>query len=146
MAPRETIYSALFALLSALASGGSPAFKATSRRLVHWADVAQADQPALFQVQITEVAVSNNNIPTIWELRAEIYLYATTDGTQKDNPSSILNPLIDLVVEALRPLGFEQTLDGLVTRCRIDGAIETDEGVLGTQAVCIIPVVLITPQ
>jgi hypothetical protein len=146
MAPREDIYAALFALLKSLTVGGQPAFNTASRRLVHWNDVATADQPALFQAQIVETATSTNSIPTLWEFRVDLYLYAHTDGTDKDTPSSILNPLIDAVVEVLKPQSFEQTLGGLVTRCRIDGPTQTDEGVLGNQAVCIIPVVIVVPQ
>jgi hypothetical protein len=37
------------------------------------------------------------------------------------------------------------TLGGLVNYCRIEGDIETDEGLLGEQAVAIIPVSILVP-
>ena len=39
---------------------------------------------------------------------------------------------------------MEQTLDGLVMGCRIDGKIETDEGALGAQSVAIVPITVLT--
>jgi hypothetical protein len=63
----------------------------------------------------------------------------------------VLNPLLDAIAAALAPTGADlvagaQTLGGLVKHCWISGAIETDEGALGGQAVAIVPVeILVTP-
>jgi hypothetical protein len=56
-------------------------------------------------------------------------------------PAIALNQLVDAIELALSPgpAFEEQTLGGLVSHCRIVGEIETDEGVLGDQAVAIIP-------
>lgn len=144
MSPRETIYNALFELVK----GTSTTYKTVSRRLLHWADVAAADQPALFLVQGSQTADFVQKMPTRWTLEATIYLYANTNGNEQQAPMEILNPLIDAIVSNLLPqeVSGEQTLGGLVERCRIDGAIETDEGVLGSQAVVIIPVTMFLPQ
>ena len=49
-----------------------------------------------------------------------------------------------LFVSQRTEINNKQTLGGLVAHAWIDGVIETDEGVLGDQAVAIIPVVIKT--
>lgn len=143
MSPRETIYKAMFDLLM----GTSTIFRTKSRRLQHWSDVAPTDQPAIFLTQGQQVASLTQKMPTVWTLDASIFLYAHTGGDLQTPPMSILNPIVDIVVANLLPtINGEQTLGGLVERCRIDGAIETDEGILGDQAVVIIPVKMFLPQ
>lgn len=138
---RRAIFAALFAQLAAV-----PGFQTRSRRLKSWSDVAPPDQPALFQVEQTQDAQRTPRMPTKWTLHAELAIYAheanTTNGADL---SDLLNDLVDGVVAALEPLpGQEtQTLGGLVTDVRIDGAIETDEGRLGQQAVAVIPLLII---
>lgn len=136
---RELIYSTLFDLLK-----GVGEFKTTSRRLKHWSDVAPAQQPALFVSQRTEIVTRIPGLNPVWDLHLDVYIYANTGGDKSLAPSQILNPLIDAIEEALKPNAIDnkQTLGGLVQHAWIDGAIETDEGVLGDQAVAIIPVVI----
>lgn len=136
---REAIYSALFALVST-----TPDIVVKSRRLRAWADVSPAEQPALFMSQTGESAVTQTNQPTRWFLNVELYLYAHTQNSQS-SPASIINPLLDAITAKISPsYGENQTLGGLVQYCRISGAIETDEGVLGDQAVAIIPIEILT--
>ncbi len=135
MTSREAIYAALFALVSA-----TPGIRTSSRRLRLWPDVSPADQPAIFMSQIGETAETTTNLATRWRLQVEFYLYVHTQEST-NSPASALNPLVDAVVNALMPPNQEkQTLGGLVHYCRINGQIKTDEGVLGDQAVAIIPV------
>ena len=136
---REKIYAALFAALQSSAN-----FKTASRKLKHWADVEAIDQPALFQAQKTESASTVPGQPTVWMLYVDVYVYANTQGDPKIAPSQIINPLIDSIVVALAPNPIQNrcTLGGLVEFAVIDGAIQTDEGVLGDQAIAVIPVVL----
>ena len=60
----------------------------------------------------------------------------------------LVNPLIDAVcntVNAIHPITGKTALvaDGAdVEYCRVEGTVETDEGTLGEQAVCIIPIVI----
>src|SRR5690348_2001477 len=131
---REPIYSALFALLSAAAS-----FATSSRRLRHWSDVGSAEQPALFVVQKSETAERKAGLPAKWRAAVDVYVYvhAPDDETA---PSTVLNPLLDAIEAALAPQGSVQTLGGLAAHAWIAGKIETDEGVLGGQAVAIVPV------
>ena len=142
---RETIYAAFFALVS-----GDATFKTKSRLWQHWSDVPAELQPALFMTQVVQAAKADRTgIPTIWELGARIYLYANV-GQQSDGgkaPAQILNPLVDKICDLIQPaqpgsgmITNEQTLGGLVTKCRISGDLVTDEGLLGPQGVVMIPV------
>lgn len=138
---RESIYAALFAKVSQAAT-----FVTISRRLQHWTDVAASAQPALFQAQVDETAhtTPGPGLPTSFILRVDLYLYANTGGDATLSPSTILNPLMDAVLNALafEPNSGKQTLGGLVDYCVVDGRIQTDEGVLGNQGVVIIPIVM----
>jgi len=139
MTPRETIYQALMDLLV------DPEIKTLSRRLKHWSEVPPGDQPALFITQKLETAKFTTRMPTSWVLSVDLWLYVNTGGDSDKTPMSIVNPILDRIVQKLLPASGveEQTLGGLVERCRIDGAIETDEGVLGDQAIITIPVTML---
>jgi hypothetical protein len=139
MITREPIYAALFGLLEAAAD-----FTVVGRRLRHWSDVAPAEQPALFMAQKTELAsVKTLGAPTVWTLAVDLYLYVHSSDPYLA-PATVLNPLIDAVEAALaasattgvQDLGLPAT----VQHAYISGKIETDEGVLGDQAVAVVPV------
>lgn len=136
---REAIHAALFRLVS-----GAANFVTVSRRLRHWGDVAAAEQPALFQIQKSETAKQRRGLPPLWTLSVDLFLYAHAPD-ELIPPSTVLNPLLDAVEAALAPdpIDLVQTLGGLVSHCWIDGKIETDEGVLGGQAVAIVPVAIL---
>lgn len=132
---REAIYSALFALVSA-----DPTYVTTSRRLLHWNDVASNEQPALFMAQRNELCTPVRGFPPVWEFTGDFYIYCRTDGGLAPGP--IINPLLDKITALLGSDGKidnVQTLGGLVHYARIEGAIETDEGTLGDQTVAIVP-------
>lgn len=133
---REPIYAALFDKVANI-----PGIVTSSRCLRHWNDVNPAEQPALFQTQKGEDAVIKDGFPTKWLIGADLYLYCHTGNDPDAVPSTELNNLLDAIEEALKPdfTGY-QTLGGLVFDCRIDGKIETDEGLLGPQSVAIIPI------
>jgi hypothetical protein len=139
MIAREPIYAALFELIE-----GAAAFVTAERRLRHWSDVAPAEQPALFQSQKSETgAIKALGAPTVWTLNVELYLYAHSSDPYQ-TPVTILNPLVDAVEAALMPAATTGVQDlglpSIVQHAYIAGKIETDEGVLGDQAVAIIPV------
>lgn len=138
---REAIYSALFALVSNL-----PGIVTSSRRLRHWTDVSPDEQPALFQAQIRQTAAAHTGAPTKWLLRADLYLYANSGQDPNAVPATALNNLMDAIEAALAPGPGQtvQNLGGIVHYCRISGEVMTDEGVLGAQAVAIIPVEILT--
>jgi hypothetical protein len=138
---RETIYAALFAKVSAISG-----LVTASRRLRHWSDVKSSEQPALFQIQKTEDPTQKRGLPTVWNLDADLYLYVHSGKDHSAIPSTQLNRFLDAIEAALAPtdpVTNAQTLGGLVSHCWISGRIETDEGVLGDQAVAIIPVAIL---
>jgi hypothetical protein len=81
--------------------------------------------------------------PTVWTLNIELYLYAHSSDPYL-SPATILNPLVDAVEAALAPsatTGLQDLgLPSMVQHATIAGKIETEEGVLGDQAIAIIPV------
>ena len=142
---REPVYAALFNLLA-----GAAPFATASRRLRHWTAVSAAEQPALFLVQKRETAKASEGAPTVWRAELDLYVYCQAPD-DASAPCLVLNPLLDALETALAPKGADgvagvQTLGGLAKHCWISGAIETDEGALGGQAVAIVPVeILVTP-
>lgn len=139
-AAREAIYAAIFSLVS-----GCAAFQTTGRVLKDWSETDA--QPALYQIQTGEVAhESFPGLPLRWTLNVRLFVYAQGDGSSSNTPSSALNPLIDAIEAAIAPPSGQtrQTLGGLVEHCWIEGKVEIFEGVLGNQAVAIIPVSALT--
>lgn len=138
---REAIYSALFNKVS-----GAAGFITASRRLQMWTELSANQQPALFQAQKGETVNQQKGKPPKYTLSVEIYIYAKSDDPNVP-PSSILNPLIDAVEASITPdpvTGVQNLGVGGVSHCWIEGKIETDEGVLGDQAIAIIPVSILT--
>jgi hypothetical protein len=133
---REDVFKALETILEAV-----PGVRTFGRRLVPWADVPPSDQPALFMLCAGQtVTVDGRGVPPKRSLPVELYLY-----NQNDDPAQ-QNDLLDAIEAALEPRGEETlTLGGLVSHCRIEGEIETDEGLLDSQAVAIIPVSILVP-
>ena len=139
MIAREPIYAALFDLVA-----GAAGFVTAERRLRHWSDVAPAEQPALFMTQKSETAaVKALGAPLVWTLTVEFYLYAHSSDPRL-SPATVLNPLIDAVEAALAPAPITGLQDlglaAMVQHAMIAGKIETEEGVLGDQAIAIIPI------
>ena len=140
---RESIYSALFALVST-----SSAFKTAGRKFKPWTEVPPESQPSIFQVQTKETPHNATGQPPAWKLEVELVMYVNSNSDISTPTSMTLNPIID-AIEALfdptkLPANTKQTLGGLVHYARIGGTIETDEGVLGNQAYCIIPIEIMT--
>jgi hypothetical protein len=139
MISREPIYAALFGLIETAAD-----FAVVDRRLRHWSSVSPAEQPALFMAQKSELAsVRTLGAPTVWTLSVDLYVYAHSSDPYLA-PATVLNPLLDAVEAALVPsatTGIQDLgLPSVVQHAYISGKIETDEGVLGDQAVAIVPV------
>jgi hypothetical protein len=139
MINREPIYAALFDVLA-----GAADFTVVDRRLRHWSDVAPAEQPALFVAQKTELAsVRTLGAPTVWTLAVDLFVYAHSSDPYLA-PATVLNPLLDAVEAALAPSATTGVQDlgipSQVQHAYISGKIESDEGVLGDQAVAIVPV------
>src|SRR5271169_795973 len=139
MIVRESIYAALWAL-----GAGAESFASANRRLRHWADVAPAEQPALFMAEKGGQAVTKALGASIaWTLYADFYVYVHSSDPYLA-PAMVLNPLLDALEAALAPspaTGIQNLgLPAMVQHAYIAGKIETDEGVLGDQAIAIVPV------
>jgi hypothetical protein len=139
MINREAIYAALWELG---ASAGQ--FASANRRLRHWTEVAPVEQPALFMSEKGgQAAVKKLGAPIVWTLYAEFYVYAHSSDPYLP-PVTILNPLLDALEAALAPsptTGIQNLgLPDMVQHAYIAGKVETDEGVLGDQAIAIVPV------
>ena len=139
MIVREQIFTALWAL-----GANAARFASANRRLRHWTDVAPAEQPALFMSEKGgQAAIKKLGAPIVWTLYADFYIYAHSSDPYLA-PVTILNPLLDAFEAALAPsptsgiqnLGLPQ----MVQHAYISGKIQTDEGVLGDQAIAIVPV------
>ena len=144
---REGIAVALFALIQALPGLATP----PSRRLMFWGDVPPENQPTAFLAEGNHASTNDpNGLPDIWRFSYKVYLYAySADLTVA--PASLLNPLLDALEAALKPVQFGppgfpgsmQVLGDTTGRIRhvwISGPIETDEGALGPQAIAIVPI------
>jgi hypothetical protein len=131
----EPIYAALFAKLEGIAG-----LKTSSRRLRHWNDVPKEQQPALFMIQVGEAPEQVKGLPPKWRLGVEVYLYVNV--AEDAAPATILNPLLGAVRDALGPgpVSNTQTLNGLASHAWIAGQIEVYDGVLGSQAVALVPI------
>jgi hypothetical protein len=140
MITREPIFAALWALAAEAEN-----FATASRRLRHWSDVGPAEQPALFMSEKGSIAEQRppRGTPAVWKLFADLYLYAHSSDPYLP-PASILNPLLDAIEAALMPSpanGIQDLgLPSMVKHAYIAGRIETDEGVLGDQAIAIVPI------
>jgi len=136
---RESIYAALWDL-----AAGAASFASANRRLRHWADVASAEQPALFMSEKGGTAVMKAlGAPIVWTLYADFYVYVHSSDPYLA-PAMLLNPLLDALEAALAPspaTGIQNLgLPAMVQHVSIAGKVETDEGVLGDQAIAILPV------
>lgn len=134
---REPIYKALFDLVSR-----ADGLQTKSRRFKHFSEVPAEMQPALYQVQRSENAITETGQPTKWNLNVDLYLYVHAGEADDTPPTTQLNPIIDYITNLFdpNPVTGKQTLGGLVHYARIAGNIETDEGLLGAQGIAIIPV------
>jgi len=95
---REGLAAALFSLVQAL-----PGLQTSSRRLLHWSEVAPASQPAAFLAEGNQTPLQDaSGLPSVWRYDYKIYLYAY-NGDQTCSPSTLLNPIVDALEIALKP-------------------------------------------
>lgn len=134
---REDIYSALFDKVKNIEG-----LLTVSRKLRHWDDVSSSEQPALFMTQDGENPTNRRGMPTSWGFAVSFYLYCNAGSDRDAIPAKQINEYLDKIQEAIKPdmiTGY-QDLGGLVRDVKIGGKIETDEGLLGSQSVAIIPI------
>ena len=137
---RETMYAALFALVSSAAP-----FVTVGRRFRLITEMQPSELPALFQTQVGEDMQQIRGIPPKCRLNVDLTIYAfNPDPAASASPQ--LNALIDAVEAALKPniVTGVQSLGGLVSHCFISGKTEIFEGGLGNRAAAVIPVEILT--
>ena len=134
---REQIDVALYSLLQ-----GITAFNTSSRRVPpNWTETPAERQPALFLSHGKETLdqeMQKRGGPYVSTIEYTVILMVHSGGQVNSVPTSRLNPMVDSVVNAVHLTnGEKQTLGGLVHRLIISGPIETDEGLLGDQAIAV---------
>lgn len=146
--PRETIYNSAYALLAATQLGGNPAFVTTSRKFRFWSDVPAADQPALFfQQRDQDAREVKNEGETLWDMYAYAWIYLMHDPSDDIIPATSINVMLDAVEKQMLPdPSGRQTLGGRVVHCYIDGRVQCDEGLVGSdpQSIILIPITIRT--
>jgi hypothetical protein len=147
VASRETAYAALFARLkSAL-----PGMAYYGRRYYDWENVP--GQPALIVVASQQVArQQGQGYPTVWELGAEVLLYAKDSDTSTASVDIALNAWVDQVEAALaaqptetQGIGLHTTLGGVVAQAQLDRA-NLHQGIPEDQAVIEMQVSMLWPD
>jgi hypothetical protein len=145
----EQIDAALFALLLT----ATPAWVTSSRRLQNYNEVSAESQPALFLASgdLDPKLGGDARVPGMpyrWKLHRKIWIYANAGNDDTLIPSSLINPLLNSVLNVLKPTtpGERLTLSGLVYHCYLAGRIQTDEGLLGPQAVAVLPIEILTGE
>jgi hypothetical protein len=130
---REAIYQALFARVSTAAD-----FATATRRIKEYADVDQATQPAILQVELGEKWAEPGTPPQAVILRAKLFIYCESNDPTEP-VSTQINTLMDAVTAALAPPDIEerQTLGGLVYNTAIVGDVTIAEGLSGQSEVSI---------
>jgi hypothetical protein len=146
---REAIYVALFALI--LSKLGST-FVTISRRHIMPPDLSPAQQPALFICMDKESSAPQpRGTGGKLSLSVSLFIYcyqpATNEapGTETFLASSQLNGLLKAIDDALATPSNIQTLGGLVSHCWTAGDTLIDQGILGQQAVAIVPLNILVP-
>jgi hypothetical protein len=145
--PREQIYSALFTLLQGALLAPAGPFQTVSRRWQDPSQISPADRPALYQVQKDELtSTSVNGLPLQSRMTVDLVLYTAGDSEPNSIPSTELNTLLDAVEAAIRSAtpGLAQSLGGKVSHCRIQGKIEIVENMMGSIALAVVPVEILT--
>lgn len=153
---REAIWAALFAWfqLKLLTSNGGPLIT-VGRKHVHPNALPQDSQPAMFVVQLREKRMGQKQgTPNKLELHGYLIFYTpapSTDeipGQETQLAATTLNTFFKAVDDAMVPDNVRTgkfTIGGLVTECVIEGEVDQDPGLFGTQAAAILPVRILVP-
>lgn len=151
-APRETVYAALFKLVSGVQwtdPNGQQKFQTVRRRLVSWSDVPSGQQPSLCQRQKSERGDQAQAFGLErWKLSAQLWIYQQIAPDVATIPAQFINPIVDAIDAALAASGATfQTLGVPITNAWIDGEVVEDDPVYpDQQAVIVIPVSILTAQ
>ena len=155
----EAIYQALITLVGAAKIGGNPAFVTVSRRLPPQTAIAGIQQPALFQLEASEVVAEKEIGLAVEEFKCALIVLFKNPGDLNTVVSTQMNALRDVVVNQIRQFqlapggslpatpmapGERQTLGGLVYHCRISGEVLKNEGLLNQQGAIVFPISILS--
>jgi len=145
---REQMYQALFDFWSKPSDPDQKAMIVTSgRRLRTWSEVPANEQPAIFQTQGVERPMGSQviGLPQAWECRLDLVVYTNCGDDVNIVPTTQMNGVLDYLENLFPISGSPQTLGDIVREVRIaQSGIKTDEGALGSQAVAIVPLRIVT--
>lgn len=143
-ADSEAVAKALFQLALNVNSPAVP-FNVMSRRMRLFKDVQSQELPAFFQFQSPERSTHGGvrGLP-VEEIGFNWFVYLPKSQGLNDVVSPALNQYYDVLSNALLPpngnVQSKNTLGGLVTNCYKDGRGLTDEGLLDTYSLIMIPI------
>lgn len=144
----ENIMEALENLLAPLAVNGSEAgFKVVSRRFKTPDQVDASQTPALYILQGPIDSQRVGGLPAKQVLNVWLFLY-TNPQVSEVLPSTTLNNAItsvmSIMVDPLFPYQ-EQTLNGRVSNCWIEGVTMYDSGEVEPPGLAVLPVKILVP-
>lgn len=147
---RETVYAALFSLLSPLVgdrASGLP-LRVASRRMEFAEDVPAESTPGVWQLQLDErVAVNGVGGFIGWHLHVDWYVYVTQNDEAAPS-SPLFNPVLDAVTAVLpnETMGTALRIGDTTIGVSFREAIKVYEGILNNKAVVQIPLRLLVPN
>ena len=151
MTTREQVFSALFALGSALTwtdptTAQPVSLLATSRRVKTFDDMPM--QPAFCQAEGDENLTQTVGMPYKQKMTAHWLFFHKAGANADAIPAATNNAIMDAAVAALggNPDLPRLTLGGLVNRVWIEGKVFKDPGDIDTQGLVIIPISILLPD
>lgn len=144
---RRVIYAALFRRLEQI-----PGVVTVARKLRPFNKVGASEQPAVFLTRrhetLSPAAGTAKQLPALRRYECDVHVYVHAASCASGAVDDAMSDLLDALEAALAPddhqgRGGACTLGGLVSHCRVQGTIETDEGLLGDQAVAIVPIEIV---
>jgi hypothetical protein len=161
MISSEAVAANLFNIARKLQDSPTTPFKLVSRRWRMWDKVPTEQIPAFFQFQSPTQKLSGGLRPLLKrEMRVLWMVYLPVSQNLNDVVSPALNRYFDALINALQtssvtesgvvtlnavPSGTVQSLGfpGKVTGCYADGDALTDEGLLSTYSLLVIPITIL---
>lgn len=141
---RNQIVDAVFNLIAA-----SSTFAKTSKKFQFWDEIQPEDMPYMCLLERPETYESGTRAITIQKRILEIWVFIYVQTQNQDDPSSILNPMLDAIDAVVVPSSGGrtglQTLGGLVSRVWIEGTILKAPGDKDGQGIARVPLKILWP-
>lgn len=148
---REPIWNGLLEYFKSNLTG----FVTMGRKHVKPPELTPAQQPAFFLVQMREHRPGmKRGLPNAVTLYGFIILYVSapalieSPGQETELAATTLNGFFKQIDDAMEPDNERTgrfTIGGLVEECSLEGAVDMDPGIFGTQAAAILPLRIVVP-